>query len=104
VTGSNSRLLAGELATLLTGRHIDFFLSTFSFRELLSFKPNIYLTEDIARVRRELDSYLEGSGFPEYLKFGPTAVRTVYEDVVLKDCIRRYGIRAEGPSGNWRDI
>jgi predicted AAA+ superfamily ATPase len=96
VTGSNSRLLAGELATFLTGRHTDFFLSTFSFRELLSFKPNIYLTEDIARVRRELDSYLKGSGFPEYLKFGPTVVRTVYEDVVLKDCIRRYGIRAEG--------
>jgi predicted AAA+ superfamily ATPase len=47
-------------------------------------------------VRKELDAYLRGSGFPEYWKFGPEIVRTIYEDVVLKDCIRRYGVRAEG--------
>jgi hypothetical protein len=95
VTGSNSQLLAGELATAITGRHVDFFLFTFSFREVLGFKPNFYLTEDVGRVRRELDRYLRGSGFPEYLKFGPEIVRTIYEDVINKDCIRRYRIRAE---------
>jgi len=95
VTGSNSQLLSGELVTALTGRHIDVFMFPFSFREILSFKPDIYLTEDIAKVKRELEKYLEGSGFPEYLKFGPQIVVNIYEDIVNKDCIRRHGIRNE---------
>ncbi|MFN4132960.1 MAG: ATP-binding protein [Candidatus Hadarchaeales archaeon] len=95
ITGSNSQLLSGELATALTGRHVDVLLSPFSFREALSFKPNIYLTEDIAKVRKELQMYIKGSGFPEYLKFGPRIVINIYEDIINKDCIRRYGIRNE---------
>lgn len=95
ITGSNSQLLSGELATALTGRHIDVFMFPFSFREILSFKPDIYLTEDIAKVKRELEKYLGGSGFPEYLKFGPQIVVNIYEDIVNKDCIRRHEIRNE---------
>jgi len=70
VTGSNSNLLSGELATHLTGRYIDFNLYPFSFKEILSFKPNINLTEDIAKLKKELKKYIEGSGFPEFLNFG----------------------------------
>ena len=95
VTGSSSQLLSGELATALTGRHIDVFMFPFSFREILNFKPDIYLTEDIAKVKRELEKYLKGSGFPEYLKFGPQIVVNIYEDIVNKDCIRRHEIRNE---------
>lgn len=95
VTGSNSQLLSGELATALTGRHVDVSMFPFSFREVLSFKPNVYLTEDIARVKRELEKYLKGSGFPEFSKFGPRIVINIYGDVINKDCIRRHGIRNE---------
>lgn len=95
ITGSNSQLLSGELATALTGRHVDVFMSPFSFREVLSFEPNVYLTEDIAKVKRELEHYLEGSGFPEYSKFGSQIVINIYEDIINKDCIRRHGIRSE---------
>jgi hypothetical protein len=95
VTGSSSQLLSGELATVLTGRHVDVSMFPFSFREVLGFKPNIYLTEDIARVKRELEKYLKGSGFPEFSKFGPRIVINIYEDVINKDCIRRHGIRNE---------
>ena len=38
ITGSNSGLLSGELPTALTGRHVDFVLFPFSFREYLRFK------------------------------------------------------------------
>jgi hypothetical protein len=86
-------LLSGELATTLTGRHIDIYLAPFSFREFLGFKPNIYLTEDIAKVRKMLDKYIKGSGFPEYFKFGPEIVIRIYEDIINKDCIGRYKIR-----------
>lgn len=95
ITGSNAQLLGGELATALTGRHIDITMFPFSFREILKFKPNIYLTKDIARVRKELEEYLKGSGFPEYFKFGPEIVINIYNDIISKDCIRRYRIRNE---------
>ena len=96
VTGSNSQLLSGELASALTGRHIDVFLRPFSFKESLRFKPNLFLTEDIAKVRKALEAYIKGSGFPEYLKFGPEIVVRIYEDIINKDCIRRHEIRNEG--------
>ncbi len=95
ITGSNSRLLGGELATALTGRHIDVLMFPFSFREILKFKPNVYLTKDISRTRNELEEYLKGSGFPEYLKFGPEIVINIYNDIIGRDCIRRYRIRNE---------
>ena len=95
ITGSNSKLLSGELATHLTGRYIDTTLHPFSFKEALTFKPNIYLTEDIAKLRRELGKYTRGSGFPEFKKFGPSIVVKIYEDIINKDCLKRYTIKNE---------
>ncbi len=93
ITGSNSKLLSGELATHLTGRYIDFTLYPFSFKEVLSFKPNIYLVEDIAKVQRQLDKYLKESGFPEFRDFGSKIVETIYSDIINKDCLDRYNIK-----------
>lgn len=95
ITGSNSQLLSGELATHLTGRYIDFILYPFSFREVLDFKPNIYLTEDIAKTRRKLSEYIEGSGFPEFKMFGSNIIVKIYEDIISKDCLKRYKIKNE---------
>ena len=93
VTGSNSQLLSGELATHLTGRHIDFMMYPLSFKEFLDFKPNIYLIEDIAKIQKQLDNYLNGSGFPEFRNFGPRIVENIYKDIINKDCLERYEIK-----------
>jgi predicted AAA+ superfamily ATPase len=93
ITGSNSNLLFGELSTHLTGRYIDFKLYPLSFKEILSFKPNIYLIEDIAKVQRQLDSYLKESGFPEFRNFGSKIVEIIYQDIINKDCLDRYYIK-----------
>lgn len=93
VTGSDSRLLSGELATHLTGRHIDFELFPFSFREISNLKSKIYSTKEIATAKRELKRYVEGSGFPEFKKFGAPIVREIYDDIITKDCIDRHGIK-----------
>jgi len=93
ITGSNSNLLSGELATHLTGRYIDFTLYPLSFKEILNFKPNVYLTEDIAKVREQLGSYLKESGFPEFRKFGPKIVEVIYQDIINKDCLDRHNIK-----------
>jgi hypothetical protein len=93
ITGSNSQLLSGELATHLTGRHIDFILYPFSFKETLNFIPNINLTEDIAKIRIQLNNYIKGSGFPEFRKFGQRIIETIYKDIINKDCLDRYEIK-----------
>lgn len=95
ITGSDSKLLSGELATHLTGRHIDFELYPFSFSEIFPTKTNIYSTKEVAKAKNELKKYLEGSGFPEFRKFGKQIVREIYDDVITKDCIQRHKIREE---------
>lgn len=95
ITGSDSKLLSGELATHITGRHIGFLLFPFSFREATKLEPEVYSTKKIATAKNELNKYIEGSGFPEFKKFGKQIVREIYDDVVTKDCIARHGIREE---------
>ncbi len=99
VTGSSSRLLSGELATYLTGRHFSITLYPFSFREFLSFrgvglsKEWEYSDREVSRVKRLLEEYLSIGGFPEALKFGRIYLNQIYRDVVEKDVILRHGIR-----------
>lgn len=93
ITGSDSKLLSGELATHLTGRHIDFELFPFSFSETTNLKSGIYSTKETANAKKELQKYVEGSGFPEFKKFGAPIVREIYGDIVTKDCIDRHGIK-----------
>ena len=96
ITGSNARLLSKELATYLTGRHIDFTLYPFSFKEFLRFKnfsPNIHLTTDIAKIKNYLDEYLKAGGFPLTYKVGKLFLVENYKDIVERDVIQRYKIK-----------
>ena len=96
VTGSNARLLGRELSTYLTGRHVDFALFPFSFREFLAFRgfePNVYLTKDIARTKNHLEEYLEKGGFPLTHRIGKLFLVENFKDIVERDVVQRYGIR-----------
>lgn len=98
VTGSNARLLAGELASRLTGRHLDFTLFPFSFREFLRRRGGlpvspVLTTAQEAAMRRELDAYRREGGFPEVFKFGRSILKTLYEDILHKDIILRFKLR-----------
>jgi len=72
LTGSNSKLLSGELATSLTGRHVDFTLFPFSFKEFLRFKGVNYseplTTRERAEIKNYLREYMSVGGFPEALQ------------------------------------
>lgn len=96
LTGSNSKLLSGELATHLTGRHLDKLLFPFSFREFLKlkeFKENkAYTTKEKAEIIKFLQEYLEIGGFPEAYKFGRGIISKIYEDILTKDILLRYNI------------
>ncbi len=96
LTGSNSKLLSGELSTHLTGRYLDKILFPFSFKEFLilkGFKENkVYTTKEKAEIMNLLLEYLEIGGFPEAYKFGKSMISRIYEDILTKDIILRYNI------------
>ncbi|BFI73384.1 ATPase AAA [Nanoarchaeota archaeon] len=97
ITGSNSKLLSSELSTHLTGRHIDFILYPFSFREHLLYKginiKSYYSTIEEVNIKKELEDYLYFGGFPERYKFGKRYLKTIFDDIVNKDIIIRGKIK-----------
>lgn len=97
ITGSNSQLLAGELATRLTGRHVDILLFPFSFGEFLNSKGAkagaVPTTREKAELLNFLREYLEQGGFPEVKKFGKAMLPGIYDDILTKDILLRYGIK-----------
>ncbi|MDG6243674.1 MAG: ATP-binding protein [Methanolobus sp.] len=101
ITGSNSSLMSRELGTKLTGRFVKLELYPFSFKELIVSKgietgKDVYLTEERARIKREFGQYLESGGIPEYYTYGnKDIIRNLYDNILYKDIIVRYGIKDE---------
>jgi uncharacterized protein len=97
VTGSNATLLSSELGTHLTGRYVKIELWSFSFLELLKLRqiPLETITTHIrAKILGELDQFLKGGGFPEYITtHEPEFVKRTYDDILYRDIVARYGIR-----------
>jgi hypothetical protein len=104
ITGSNASLLSKELGTKLTGRHVGVELFPFSFKEYLSFKgfqlsKNAFsLTAERAALKKHFAEYLQHGGMPEYLKYQDTTLlKRVYEDILYRDIVARYGIKQVNP-------
>ncbi len=96
ITGSNAHLLSKELATHLTGRHIDYSLFPFSFREFLRSKGitcGIYSTSDKVKVKSCFAEYIENGGFPLVQKIGRIFLAETYKDIIERDVLQRYRIR-----------
>ncbi|MCY0883791.1 MAG: ATP-binding protein [Acidianus infernus] len=100
ITGSNSKLLSGELATALTGRHINFTLFPFSFSEYLRFKgvkieriKDTFTTPSEGVIKRELENYMRVGGFPEVLKISEDFIFSIFSDIVYKDVVQRLRIK-----------
>lgn len=100
ITGSNARLLSKELATTLTGRHLQFQIFPFSFREFMGFKKfglkreDVYLTERRALITKYLSEYLKDGGFPEYLKYKKIEILQEYfNDIIQRDIVERYKVK-----------
>lgn len=91
ITGSNSKMLSGELATLLSGRYICFDIFPFSYSEYLG------ITEQ-GRGRQSYMSYMGGGGLPELFVLPNDETRRNYvsaikDTVLLRDIIQRYNVR-----------
>lgn len=97
ITGSNSYLLSGELATKLTGRYIEFEVFPLTFDEYVEMKKfkNLPLKEDIVA---EFDDFMMEGGFPKTLDYKTmedkrTYVKSITEEIFEKDIKRRVKIR-----------
>ena len=94
ITGSNSDLLSGELATHLAGRYVSFKLYPLTFSEVCKLK-NLNEKKDIEDA---FDDYITWGGMPQrFVLTDEMQTRTylsdVYDSIVLKDIIARFGIK-----------
>ena len=92
ITGSNSKLLSGELATVLSGRYITFRVMPFSFQEACEMRK--IKTPD----ENDLTEYMNWGGMPQrFSMHGESELRTflqdLYNSVVLRDIVQRTGAR-----------
>ena len=85
VSGSNAHLLSGELATVLTGRHVTVELFPFDFGEFRSVAPEGALTDHLHR-----------GGFPEPLASDDPdlLLRQYFVDILHRDVRERVGARS----------
>lgn len=98
VTGSNAKLLSGELATHLTGRHRQIELFPFSFSEYCecnNVDTQTMTTKAIAFRRAAFDGYLVSGGFPELLheKDSIAYVNTLVNNIIQRDIQERFKIK-----------
>jgi len=98
VTGSNAKLLSGELATHLTGRYNEIHLYPFSFSEFCQYHQidtqGITTKADADRKRAFME-YIHNGGFPEMqgLRNKRAYVQSLIEAILRKDIKKRFKIR-----------
>ena len=97
ITGSNSDLLTGDLATLLSGRYIRINIYPFSFKEILDYYKNkgVIITED--KKLKLFNQYLNYGGFPGLLKYDSFEkldyLRDIFDTIVLNDILLKNNIK-----------
>jgi uncharacterized protein len=93
VTGSNSTMLSGELASALTGRHVPIQLLPFSYPEFLVAKG---LELEPGTDSNYFEQWLQSGGYPEVVMGeidGNLYLRTLFDSVVLRDVVTRHRLR-----------
>lgn len=96
ITGSNAKLLSGELATYLADRYVEFVIYPFSFAEFLEMnrQKNSQIDKSVC-----FTAFLKTGGMPFLANFlGDDSAKNqylmdIYNSVVLKDVVKRNNIR-----------
>ena len=96
ITGSNAKLLSGELATYLAGRYVEFVIYPFSFAEF--FEMNLIKNPNVDKSTCFMQFLKTGgmpflSNFPDDDSAKSQYLIDIYNSVVLKDVVKRNNIR-----------
>jgi predicted AAA+ superfamily ATPase len=91
ISGSNSKMLSGELSTLLSGRYIDFEILPFSYEEYLGITGN-------DKSKTSYLNYMKTGGLPELFNLPDEEskmryVSSIKDTVLLRDVIQRHSIK-----------
>jgi predicted AAA+ superfamily ATPase len=91
ITGSNSTLLSGELASHLSGRYIAFEIAPFSYQEFC-------LATEQPRSKQSYLAYLQSGGLPELFHLHDEEIKrhyvhSLYSTIILKDIVARHKIK-----------
>ena len=90
ITGSNSKLLANEFSTILSGRYVSFKINPLSYKEILELL-NVMSSKEVF-----LD-YLNWGSLPNRFSFSNEAVKdylyNVFDSIILRDIVSRLKIR-----------
>ena len=96
ITGSNAKLLSGELATYLGGRYVEFVIYPFSFAEFMELYHTVAPEKPINKC---FQKYLLTGGMPYLSNIryeeepARQYLRDVFNSVQLKDIVKRNKIR-----------
>ena len=93
ITGSNSSLLSGELATMLSGRYIEFKIYPLNFTEFCQF-------HNLKKTQNSVKKFIKFGGMPYIRNLNLndtetiyTYLRNVYQSILLKDVVARYKLK-----------
>ena len=104
VTGSNSDLLSSEFASVLTGRHLQLFITPLSFKEFLKFKgikmknDRLWMVKNKNKLKNFALEYLELGGFPKVVLTEDELLRKellsqYFNDILSRDIVYRYKVK-----------
>ncbi len=91
ISGSNSNLLSGELATLLSGRYVEFEIFPFSFPEFCGISGLEISSESYRK-------FLQSGALPELFnlpndEMKQNYVSSIKDTVMLRDIVARYNVK-----------
>lgn len=103
ITGSSSKLLSSELASVLTGRTLTLKVFPFDFREILSFKKlDVEKEYEIMgkkeEIKRYLIEYIAYGGFPQIVveqnvSLKSQLLKEIFEGIIYRDVMFRHKVK-----------
>ena len=90
ITGSNAKMLSGEMATVLTGRYLEINMLPLSLAEASQFASRLGNAEKIQ------DDFLKNGGYPETFtqrSITQSYLQILFDSILYKDIVRRHKIR-----------
>jgi predicted AAA+ superfamily ATPase len=96
LSGSNARMLSSEMATLLSGRYVEWYVYPLVFSEFIEFRKAV---ANPGSLHKEFELFLRYGGLPRLHEMELSAdapqqyIQSIFNTILLKDVVNRHAIR-----------